>query len=1174
MMVGMLMAADSAKVDKSKPWESRAGLCLMEACRRENPSITMNAYWKEMAPGTELNTLAQLGQCAERLGFHVCVTRLSPSQIARLERPVIFCDETLTGEKETSESHPFVLVSQWRQGTKKRLVMYAPPRRSSYIDVPKKLFFSRRIAALIISREKISWWFYLPWWMRAWEIMIPSVAVVGFFGIRWIRRWKTSGRSMRIQFSRKLAARVAWATLLVLGVGGAVWMLTRPVDKDALNGRLIQAAGKGDVDQVKLLLRKGADPGAMAVGNGKLAGGGLAPIHLAAYGGHKPVVDLLIAQHVDINTRDSAGAFTPLEYAIVSGHKEIVELLIGKGADVNAKGTRGTILYSEPFKFDNLLNSTQVWSGDDRLGGFTPLQHAVASHHPEIAELLIAKGADVNVRDKRTGPILFSALMNRDKDLAMLLIAKGADVNAKDSRGATPLHWAMWVGEKEIAELLIAKGADVNATDGSNTTPLTWASQRGLGEIGALLVAHGASVDIFAAAGLGDTERVEMLLNQDPKLATARDKSGLTPLIMAAKSGAVETVKLLLARGAEVNDKGVSGWTPLHAATKSGKKEIVELLLAKGANVHAGVGREVSTPLHWAAMLSKVDLVDLFLSKGAGLESKDANGRTPLLVAAESGDREMMLLLLSKGADLQAKDSDGSSALHWAMNNEHQDVRDLLASKGGSLDIFEASALGDVGQVTRQLKENPGLVHATSKLPVEEGGWSIQATPLQWAASQNQKAVAELLLANGADINVIGDSGMTPLHLAAAKGHMEMTRFLLEKKANVNIQSSQYWTPLGRSLEFKNKEMSELLKKYGAKEEYEEVPLISAVDNGDEDAVSRLLSKGADINARSNAMDCWGMTALMMAAKNGDSDTATILLEKGADVKAKDAKGRTALMAAMERDSVEVVNMLIAKGSDVNAEDMDGSTALYMAACHAHPETMEVLKAAGAHPPTSLLYAVALEDIEVSRKLIVDGADVNMKDKEGNTPLIVATRNGRLEIARMLLSKGADANAKDHRQQSPLTIAAQSGQDKIVELLLRKGVDINGGDPNSFSPLMMAVTYNKVEAVKLLLAKGADVKMGRAGGWTPLMLAAQGRSIEIVGALIAQGADVNSSNQQGHTALSLASAYNKVDVVKLLIDKGADVNVKAEGGLTVLQMAVQKKQTQVVELLKAAGAKE
>ena len=152
-----------------------------------------------------------------------------------------------------------------------------------------------------------------------------------------------------------------------------------------------------------------------------------------------------------------------LHDASAAGNLDRVKQLIAGGTEVNAKDS----------------------------GRLTPLDYATLMNHRHVAEVLIAAGANINVKDEAYGfTPLHMAVKLGHEILAELLIAKGADVEARAGDGATPLHWAALTGLKPIAELLIAKGANVNVKDKHGATPLQWAKAHA--DIMDLLKQHGA----------------------------------------------------------------------------------------------------------------------------------------------------------------------------------------------------------------------------------------------------------------------------------------------------------------------------------------------------------------------------------------------------------------------------------------------------------------------------------------------------------------------------------------------------------------------------------------------------------------------------------------------------------------------------------------------------------
>ena len=155
-------------------------------------------------------------------------------------------------------------------------------------------------------------------------------------------------------------------------------------------------------------------------------------IHDSAKDGNIEAVKQHLAAGADVNAGRSDGGGTPLHFAAGWGHKEIAELLIAKGADVNAK--------SEGLDMD----------------GWTPLHCAAVFGKNEVVELLIAEGADINAKNRGGVTPLYDAAFKGHKEIAELLIAKGADVNAKNENGYTPLDFAK--RHPEIAELLRKHG--------------------------------------------------------------------------------------------------------------------------------------------------------------------------------------------------------------------------------------------------------------------------------------------------------------------------------------------------------------------------------------------------------------------------------------------------------------------------------------------------------------------------------------------------------------------------------------------------------------------------------------------------------------------------------------------------------------------------------------------
>jgi ankyrin repeat protein len=225
--------------------------------------------------------------------------------------------------------------------------------------------------------------------------------------------------------------------------------------------------------------------------------------------------------------------------------------------------------------------------------------------------------------------------------------------------------------------------------------------------------ANGYSQDIHRAAAEGDSEKVIAFLEEDPEAANRKNQSNETPLILAAKYGQMEIVKLLISKGAHLNTQDNMGWAPLHYASlrsteiarylisngadidlKSGSGEsplfesinsgnvgMVKFLIAEGADVNLENDRG-EMPLHRAAGEGDSKIVDLLLSHGARINTTTKFGLTPVHFAAVFGHKDSLERLIENGADLNIKSFDGGTPLHFAEAAGYQDITALLKTNG------------------------------------------------------------------------------------------------------------------------------------------------------------------------------------------------------------------------------------------------------------------------------------------------------------------------------------------------------------------------------------------------------------------------------------------------------------------------------------------------------------
>lgn len=441
-----------------------------------------------------------------------------------------------------------------------------------------------------------------------------------------------------------------------------------------------------------------------------------------------------------------------------------------------------------------------------------------------------------------------------------------------------------------------------------------------------------------------------------------------------------------------------------------------------------------------------------------------------------------------------------------------------------------------------------------------DSGQGYGGTPLDGAAESGNKAMVELLLSRGANVNASSEkNGTTALQIAAGKGYVAVAEALLAHNADVNGTGDDKRTPLH-----------------------------IAASDGHEDIIKVLLAHGANLNS----IDENGRTPLRDAAFNGHIDAVKALLEAKAD-----PNGGTAdlpLAGAIEGDSSlnrsNICELLLRSGADPNRTASEGHmrfgsnagfsssqkpvSPLCLAVVSGQADIVKLLlnnkadaNAPGFNQKTLLWEAVQHSNTEIAEELLAHGADANARDAYNQTPLDFAMARGARKTVELLLAHGADANARDGNNQTPLDLAVGQDDRNVVESLLAHGADVNATDAVGGTALSYAVNSDNLEMTELLLSNKADpnVNVVRQGGFQgstkmPLLMEAVAEdnteiARDIAKALLTHGANVNARDPSGETALFSAVRKDSLELTKLLLSNKAEVNVQDKDGKTPLDFA-------------------
>ncbi len=517
-----------------------------------------------------------------------------------------------------------------------------------------------------------------------------------------------------------------------------------------------------------------------------------------------------------------------------------------------------------------------------------------------------------------------------------------------------------------------------------------------------------------------------------------------------------------------VDARRADGSTALQWAAYKGDVAEARRLISAGADVRAVNNYGVNAML-LAADIANTELIQLLLKNGADARSANADGETALHLVTRAGNIDAAKLLLKGGARVDAREKLGDQTpLMWAVARRHPAMAEFLLKSGA--DVNARSAIRDYQRVATAESRSKSL---------DRGGF----TPLMYAARENCRDCAEILIKHGADVNMPDPAGVVPMVIAMINGNFDIAKRLIEAGADVN-----QWDIFGQA------PLHVAIASMGGGRSSNPFDADQPQKATGAELVQMLIERGANPNQQTYFRPAVrggggrGTTPFLVAVGTGNLELVKQLVAKGANVKLATAEGTGAIHAAVQsragggggRGGFGGGPGAPPGGGAPVADDADGAEPGAPAAAGVAP--VAGAPAAGAAP----------------RMAVAPGAARTAPAAGLSRP------NPQVELIKYLASQGADVNLMAHRHflqrsrgGSPLHYAVRGGGNRqVIQGLLDLGLDINAKDEDGLTALdyamgrgyvpflAMAQPPNKALA-DYLRGLGAKVELDKIPDWPP-----------------------------------------------------------------------------------------
>jgi len=680
----------------------------------------------------------------------------------------------------------------------------------------------------------------------------------------------------------------------------------------------------------------------------------------------------------------------------------------------------------------------------------------------DFFKLVLQYQGDIKLKDKEKRNILEYAVYKKvNKEIINFLIGQGYKITLKN-KNYNILQAAIDNYPNYIIKLLITNCTNITFRNNKRKEILNYAIYKSDLDIVKHIIYKGGTVgssDYYTAKRNNKKDIQDYLI----KLGINKFESILDrQLLNAVDNNDLKKVEKLISKGA-LSDSSSNytekkyGWFygNVYYLNLVKSVKIAQILIKKGLDVNFQSGYSNEAPIHAAVKNEIPELVKLLLQSGANINAINNYGKTPLHIATENSNLKILQLLIKNGADINITDNYGKTAYNIAKDKINQKPAEFLIKSGAKnnskLDsLFVIAVKNNNYEKAKKLLKEGANIHARDK-----SEYVFQAnTALHIVKS---KKIAQLLINNNANINLRNKSGELPI---LAVENKEVQKWFYDKgffpenyKPILDSCYNNNISNIERTI-IKHEIDHILNKNFYSNFNY---PVIKKSYS----LTKKMIKKGADVNIyKKQWQNAYGETMSSRFFKTEEEKLATAkLLVKDYTIFEKQIMASSIgennveqyfkkPIKLIDAENIEEVKQLISKGADINLRNSTGSTPLHY---------------------------FATKNKEICRYLIQKGANIEAEDFENQTPVFSAVKAGNIETTQYFINSNVNINHTDRYGKSLLHVADFSNE-TVTNLLIKKGLDINACDKKCQTPLFYSTNFvNFQKRINSLIKLGANI---------------------------------------------------------------------------------------------------